>query len=245
VETEIPDKGVSITSGPNGGVGSIFYPGGDFFRNSDGTVSAGLPNEDTLTIRPDGSGVVTFEGDQIKITSKGDGPLTISQPVIDPNTGRWGAAMTTTYLPDGTIVTTKPGGTPISEKKGVVNGGTTTFPDGISITKKPSGRVETEIPDKGVSIASRPSGGGVYKITLNDDFHFHKRSDGTVDAQHPNGGTITILPDGTGKVELGDDDYTVITSKGDGPLTISESVIDPNTGYSTGAYMGTTYTPPP
>jgi hypothetical protein len=255
VYAEIPDKGVSIFSGSSGGVQSIDHPGGQLYRGSDGGAGALLNNDeagiapymDSLQLRPDGTGVVIDPRDGTDIAVKGDSTLTINKPVIDPNTGVMteGAGIATTYSPDGTaVVTTKPDGTPTSAKIGSVigsvNSGTTIFPDGISITKNPSGRVYTEIHDKGVTIRSGSSSG--VDLVDHRDGQLSRGSDGSVTALFPNKDSLTILPDGTGKVHLRDDD-TVITSKG-GTLTISKPVIDPNTGVRTGESI-TTYTPPP
>jgi hypothetical protein len=95
VTASIPDSEVEISSGPNGRVESITHPNGLIGRNEDGSVSAGLSNNEALTLRPDGSGEIGL-GDDTTITGKGEGTLTIIKPVIDPNTGALTDAYTTT-----------------------------------------------------------------------------------------------------------------------------------------------------
>ena len=241
----IPDKGVSITFGSRGSVDLVDYPDGQLSRDSEGGATAVFRNMDPLfshsiQLRPDGTGVLILV-DGTEITGKGS-TLTITKPVTDPNTGvRTGGSITTTYSPDGNVATQNPDGSTTNAKIGSVIGETTTtFADGISITKGPGGRVYTEIHDKGVIIRSGSSG----SVDLVDypDGQLSRDSDGGATALFPNRDSLTILPDGTGKVELKDNDDTVITSK-DYTLTITKPVTDPKTGVKTGESM-TTYTPP-
>jgi hypothetical protein len=242
----IPDKGVSITFGSKGSVELVEYPDGQLSRDSDGVATAVFHNRDPLfshsiQLRPDGTGVLILV-DGTEITGKGS-TLTITKRVIDPNTGlETGGIITTTYSPDGNVATKNPDGSTTNAKIGSVIGETTTtFPDGISITKGPGGRVYTEIHDKGVIIRS----GSSDRVELVDypDGRLSRDSDGVATAVFRNVDSLTILPDGTGKVELKDNDDTVITSK-DYTLTITKPVTDPKTGVKTGESI-TTYTPPP
>ncbi|MDQ3967069.1 MAG: hypothetical protein M3275_01590 [Thermoproteota archaeon] len=97
VTANIPDEGVRIDFGPNG-VKRIDHGDTALIRDNDGGARVLLPTgEDSLSIRPDGTG--DFDNDSI-ITGNRDGTLTIEKSVTDPNTGAYtGASMTTTYKP--------------------------------------------------------------------------------------------------------------------------------------------------
>ena len=238
VQASIPDSGVIISFGPNGGVEEIEHPNGVLSRNRDGSISAMLPNTEGLRLRPDGIGDIGLaDDDETTITGNRDGTITVEKP--------YG---TSTYSLDGKVATTNPDGTSSSTMIGSVNGGTTTFPGGISITKNPDGRVEASIPDSKVPDSevkiSFGSNGGVEFIDHPNGI-LYRHSDGSISAMLRNDEGLRLRPDGIGEIDLDGDGTMDVTGNRDGTLTIDKPITDPNTGAYTGASMTTTYKPPP
>jgi hypothetical protein len=239
VDASIPDSGVIISFGPNGGVEDIEHPNGVLSKNRDGSVSAMLPDTEGLRLRPDGIGDIGLaDDDETTITGNRDGTITVEKP--------YG---TSTYSLDGKVATTNPDGTSTSTMIGSVNGGTTTFPGGISITKNPDGRVDASIPDSKVpgsevKISFGPKGGVEFIDHPNGMLYRH--SDGGVSALLRSDEELRLRPDGIGEIDLDEDGTIDITGNRDGTLTISKPITDPATGVETeGASMTTTYKAPP